>query len=209
MHSPRRLFSMAALLCVTAFGPLSCGGNNSTIVSIVVRPADPIAVSGSTVLFTATATFSNGMTIAPWQTVTWSSSDTAVASINTSGAATTVAPGTAVITATDIQHPEITSSATLTVTNMPLAALSVSAANPVILHGTTTQVTAEGIYADGSRNTVTSSMLWVSSNTGVATISNTQGSNGLVTAVAAGTVTITAIDPLTGISAVTIIIVTP
>ena len=209
MHSPRRLFSMAALLCVTAFGPLSCGGNNSTIVSIVVRPADPIAVSGSTVLFTATATFSNGMTIAPWQTVTWSSSDTAVASINTSGAATTVAPGTAVITATDIQHPEITSSATLAVTNMPLAALSVSAEKPVILHGTTTQVTAEGIYADGSRNNVTSSMLWVSSNAGVATISNTQGSNGLVTAVAAGTVTITAIDPLTGISAVTIIIVTP
>jgi uncharacterized protein YjdB len=175
-----------------------------------VSPSDRIVVSGSQMLFIATAKFSNGMIVSPWSVVNWSSSNTGVATIEANGVVTTVNPGMTGITATDMQHPDIFSRATLTVTNVPLVALVVTAAaNPVIARGSTEQMNAEGIYADGTRNDMTSSVIWSSSNAGFASISNIQGSNGLVTAIAAGTVSITAIELLTGISAETVLIVTP
>ncbi len=52
----------------------------------------------------------------------------------------------------------------------------------------TQQLVATGTYADGSQQNITSQVTWKSSDTGIASIS----SNGLVTAVAAGTTSITA-----------------
>jgi len=199
---------MAALLAAAFIGTMSCGGT-STLVSITVMPSNSSVVNGSTMQFIATATFSNGMTISPWSVVNWSSSNAGVATIATNGAVTTVSPGMTVITATDVQHPELFSQATLTVTNMPLVALSAAADNPVLARGATTQMRAAGTYADGTSNDLTSSVIWSSSNAGVASISNTQGSNGLVTTFSAGTITITAIELFTGISAETVLIVTP
>src|SRR5512143_1720211 len=64
----------------------------------------------------------------------------------------------------------------------PLVSLSVAPVNLSIAPGTTVQMTATGTFADNSKRNVTASVTWDSSDTGIATISNALGSQGLVTA---------------------------
>jgi hypothetical protein len=80
-------------------------------------------------------------------------------------------------------------SGTSTVT---LSSIAVTPANPGMLPGTTKQLTATGTNSIGTTQDLTTSVTWISSDTKVATISTTAGSNGLVTSLAAGTTTITA-----------------
>src|SRR6266567_1108835 len=72
-----------------------------------------------------------------------------------------------------------------------LVSLEVAPAQPTIALGTTAQFTATGVFSDHARKDLTSSVTWSSAN-GNATISNTAGSKGLATAVAAGSTTVTA-----------------
>jgi hypothetical protein len=69
-----------------------------------------------------------------------------------------------------------------------LVSILVTPANASIVVGTTQQFTATGSYSDNTTKNITSSVTWSSSNTGVATISNT----GLATSIAAGSTTIKA-----------------
>jgi len=79
-------------------------------------------------------------------------------------------------------------SGTSTVT---LSSITIAPANPGMLPGTTKQLTATGTYSNGTKQDLTTSVTWSSSDTTVATISNTAGSNGLVTSSLAGTTIIT------------------
>lgn len=67
------------------------------VVSIQVTPANSTIVVGATQQFTATATFSDNTTGDITSTAGWSSANTAVATINSSGLATAVAPGSTTI----------------------------------------------------------------------------------------------------------------
>ena len=69
------------------------------LVSLAVTPANPSVLEGLTEAFTATGTYSDHSTQNLTNQVTWSSANTAVASITTTGVASGVAPGTSVITA--------------------------------------------------------------------------------------------------------------
>jgi hypothetical protein len=73
---------------------------SAALSSIAVTPANPTVPAGTTQQFTATGTYSDGSTQTLTSQVTWSSSNTAVASINASGLATAVAGGTSTIKAT-------------------------------------------------------------------------------------------------------------
>lgn len=75
-----------------------------------------------------------------------------------------------------------------------LSSITITPANPGMLSGTTKQLTATGTYSNGTKQDITTSVTWSSSDTGVATISNTAGSNGLVTSLATGITTITALS---------------
>ncbi len=68
--------------------------------SISVTPANPNPSVGATVQFAATGTFRNADTFDINNSVTWTSSDPSVATINSSGLATAVAEGTTNIAAT-------------------------------------------------------------------------------------------------------------
>jgi len=70
--------------------------------------------------------------------------------------------------------------------------IQVLPANQTISFGTDQQFTATGMYADNSSRDLTTFVFWDSSSTLVATISNAANSNGLATAVANGSTTITA-----------------
>ena len=70
-----------------------------TLLSIAVTPANPAILTGATQQFTATGTYSDQSTSNLTGQVTWTSSSTAVATINAGGLAIAVSAGTTSITA--------------------------------------------------------------------------------------------------------------
>ncbi len=153
---------------------------NTTIAvtGVTVTPATVSVVNGNTQQLTATVAPSNATN----QTVTWSSSNTAIATVNSSGLVTAIAPGTATITATT-QDGNKTDTSVITVT-VPVSTVSLTPATATINVGSTQQLTATVAPTNATNQTV----IWSSSNTAIATVN----SSGLVTAIAAGTATITA-----------------
>jgi trimeric autotransporter adhesin len=73
-----------------------------------------------------------------------------------------------------------------------LTSISVAPANLTLHVGSTRQFIATGGYSDGSQQDITASVAWSSAAATVASINNVAGSNGIATAVAAGSTTITA-----------------
>jgi hypothetical protein len=102
-----RLGGAFAALAMLALA-VSCTGffQNPTLSTITIDPPTPTISQGATQQMTATGTFQDGTTSTltggtscSGSTVCWSSSDTTVVTITTSGSATGVAQGTATITA--------------------------------------------------------------------------------------------------------------
>ena len=73
-----------------------------------------------------------------------------------------------------------------------LTSIAVTPLSATIAAAQTQQFTATGTFSDGSTQNLTATAAWVSSLPGVATISNTAGTQGLATAVGNGTTVITA-----------------
>src|SRR5271166_6358083 len=87
------------------------------------------------------------------------------------------------------------SSSTSSQTPPTLSSIGVTPKNPTIANGSSQQFTATGTYSDQSTQDLTKSVTWSSipqGAAGVATISNTAGSNGLATSVGTGQTTIQA-----------------
>ena len=120
-------------------------------------------------------------TDAAFRGVTWRSSDSSVASVNSSGLVTAVRNGTATITAKTVDGG-YTASCVITV-GIPVTSVKINAAEKVVAPGKTFQLAAWPQPANAANKAVT----WTSSNTSVAKVS----SSGLVTAVSEGTATIT------------------
>jgi uncharacterized protein YjdB len=157
----------------------------AVLTSISVTPATASLAAGYTQQFTATGTYSNGTTQNLTSTAIWTSSATSIATVGSGGLATSVAPGTAAITATS---GTISGSATLTVTAAVLTSISVTPNTASVAAGYTQQFTATGTYSNGTTQNLTSTAAWTSLATSIATVS----SGGLATSVAQGTTTITA-----------------
>jgi len=73
-----------------------------------------------------------------------------------------------------------------------LVSIAVTPSNPIVAPGTIQQFNATGTFSDNTTQDLTTLVIWSSSASSVATISNTTGSNGKATAIATGTATITA-----------------
>ncbi len=146
------------------------------LVSIAVAPATMTLNPGQMQQYTATGTYANGSTQNITSSVTWSAS--LGATITAGGLATAVTPNT---TSTIMAaQGNISGTATLTITN-PLVSIAVTPVTVSIAQQTTQQYVATGTYADHSTQVLTTSVIWNSSNTTVATISNSQGTQGLAT----------------------------
>ena len=91
---------------------MSVSSQTVSLTSIAVTPSDPTISVGRTQQFTATGTYSDNSTSVITNSVTWTSSDTTLATINSSGLATGVSVGNATITATS---GSVTGNTTLTV----------------------------------------------------------------------------------------------
>ena len=153
------------------------------LVSIAVTPAAQSVLVNATQQFTATGTYADSSYADISSTVTWSSSDTALATVNAAGLATGVAAGNITVQAA---LGSIHGSTTLTV-NPILVSLTVTAPDLTIDINTTAQFTATGNLSDGSAQDYTQLVSW-SAPGPVASIDNT----GLATGLSIGTATVTA-----------------
>ena len=130
---------------------------------------------------TATITPSNATN----KNVTWSSSNTSVATVSTSGYVSAKSAGTTTITckANDGSGVSATCSVTVKEDPIPVTKITLNASSATLNVGDTKQLTTTITPSNATNKTVT----WSSSKTSVATVSST----GLVTAKTAGSATIT------------------
>jgi YVTN family beta-propeller protein len=165
----------------------------AALVSIAVIPANPSIANGTAQQFAATGTYTDNSTQPLTTAVSWSSSDTTVATVSnasgSNGLASSVGQGAAAITAT---LGPISGSTGLTVTAATLVSIAVTPLSPSITDRATQQFTATGTYTDGSTQNLTASVTWASSDTTIASVSNAAGSSGLATAAGVGTTSISA-----------------
>jgi hypothetical protein len=155
------------------------------LISLAVSPLDSATVAGTTKAFTSLGVFSDGTAQDMTNRVTWASSLPSIATINASGLATGVSPGTTTISAVS---GGTTASTPLGVSAVTLVSITINPQNSVILVGSTQQFTATGTYNDNSTRNLTSSVTWSSSVLPVATIN----SSGLATGVGSGSTLIRA-----------------
>jgi uncharacterized protein YjdB len=154
-----------------------------SVATVTVSPGSGSITAGSTIQLSATTRDPAG-NVLTGRTITWSSSATGIATVNSSGLVTGVSPGSATITATSEGK---TGTATITVTQVPVASVTVTPGSGTVAIGSSLQLSATTRDAGG--NILTGrTIVWSTSAGGIATVN----SSGLVTGVAAGTATITA-----------------
>ena len=187
---------LAALACEH---PVAVLNTALRVASLNLSPAVASVPVGRAVQLIATLRDSSGAPLTG-RTLTWLSSNLNVAAVDGGGLVTGQSPGASTITAVS---DGVSGTAALTVTNIPVASVTVAPATASISPGQTWQLTATPKDANG--NALTGRVVtWASSATGVATVSV----SGVVTGVAAGLVTITATsEGQSGTSAVTVSVV--
>jgi endoglucanase len=155
---------------------------NIAVTGVSLTPTSASLTTGQTKQLTPTVSPSNATNRA----VTYSSSNTGVATVNNSGLVTAVGAGNATITVKTTDGNK-TATAAITVTNpsttIAVTSVSLSPASFSLNNGQTKQLTATVSPSNATNRAVT----YTSSNTGVATVNN----SGLVTAVGVGNATIT------------------
>jgi uncharacterized protein YjdB len=169
-------------------------------VSVTLSPSS--LVVGQTANATATLRDAGGNDLTG-RAVAWSSSNAGVASVNSSGVVTALSAGSTNIVATSEGQnglAALTVSAPPPPAPVPVASVSVSPTAPSLTVGGTIQLSAT--TRDASGNVLTGrTVTWTSSNAGAASVN----SSGLVTAVNAGSATISAFsEGQTGSSTVTV-----
>lgn len=163
------------------------GTNISKTCSVTVRtPVTGVTVSPTTLTLNVGGTYTLAKTVSPSgasnQNVVWSTDNTTVAIVDSSGKVTAVSRGTCNITCTSSENSSYKSSCSVTV-NQQATGITINPTSVELLVGQTTSVSASVTPSNANNQNYTLS----SSNTGVATVSN-----GIITAVGIGTCTITA-----------------
>ena len=160
-----------------------------TLKSLTITPVSPSIANSTSLQLTVTGIFSDGSTQDLTASASWSSSSNGTATVNSKGLVTATGVGSATITAT---QGGVSSATTLTVTSAVLTAITITPPGSSIANGTSEQLTATGIFSDGTTQNLTAFVTWTSSAPSLAAISNAAGSQGFVTGSGVGNATITA-----------------
>jgi uncharacterized protein YjdB len=179
-------------------------------VTVTLPPPNAVVVSPGTVALlvsqrqqlTGTVTDASGNTI-PGQTITWESSNSAVAAVGTTGLVIAVAPGTATITATS---GSVHGTADVTVSPVPVRRVTLTPDALSFTEGDQGTQLAVALLdsAGGTLSQTGRTINWSSSNSAVASVNGT----GFVTPGTAGQAVITAALAGTGLSATATVTVT-
>jgi hypothetical protein len=175
-----RLACLAALLA-------ACGGtdpgDDPVVASVDLAPDAPSLETGATLQLTATLRTSGG-TVVSGRPITWTSSEEDVATVDESGLVTGVGPGSSEVAAT---ADGVSGAVTVSVTSAAVASVTVTTGGAQPVPGQQLQLTATARDAAGNA-LEGKAFTWTSDDPARATVSAT----GLVQALAAGTVTISA-----------------
>jgi len=167
----RRVLRRALFLGISALTLpcLGCGKffAGPPLSSVSIGPPNPTVPVGQTQQMDATGVYEDNSRQSITKESDWTSSDTAVATVSSSGLVTGVSIGTATISAYDLGY---SGSTTVTVTDANLASISVTPTSATINPGQSQQFTAIGLLQSGHTVDLTKSVTWSSSNTSVATI---------------------------------------
>ncbi len=196
--------SETGAVVVKVFDP---GSNATALASFTIVAAEitSIDISPSVLVmtratapraFTATARFNNGATREVTDQVLWSSTNTAAALVGNSqidrGYVSAVADGDTTILATDAKTG-VAGRATVFVTggSAVLQAIVLTPNPAKVAVGMNVEMTAVGVYSDGSTKNLNKAVTWSSSRPDVAVIDT----NGVVTGIAVGDATVSATGP--------------
>ena len=185
MRAARRSTLVSVLSAIVfAAAALSCGGDSTGPGGgdggITITPDSSHVALGASVTLHAQLTGSGGS----GATFFWSSENTSVATVSSSGVVTAVAIGTVHIAASSSGHSGV---ATVFVVPPGVSSVRVTPSSAAIKVGETVHLQAEPLDASG--NVLTDrTVTWASSNTAVATVDN----DGVVSGVTTGAITITA-----------------
>jgi uncharacterized protein YjdB len=171
------------------------------MVQLALTPTTMNTPAGLTIPLTATATYNNDMSESINSLVTWSSSDTTVATVDAAGIVTCLKAGGPITITAAVGAGADARSATSSITcdaaailsdanGHPTGGLVLTPEHPTVCAGSTTQFTLTANYTDGTQKilTVDSSAHWTSSRPSSATVPAT--GSGLVTTRATGNATI-------------------
>ncbi|MDE6523115.1 MAG: Ig-like domain-containing protein, partial [Muribaculaceae bacterium] len=151
-----------------------------SVESIAISNTELSLTEGDTATLTATIAPEN----ATDKTVTWTSSDEAVATVSAEGVVTAVKAGTATITVASSNGKIATCKVTVAAKIIEVTGITLSNTNLSLTEGETATLTA----TIAPENATDKSVTWTSSDASIATVSD----KGVVTAVKTGTATITA-----------------
>jgi Big-like domain-containing protein len=184
----RRLFRIAAA-ALTGASLLSCGGGGDGGTAPLVLTTLSVSFPANTISVGQTASASvvgfdqNGASISTG-TISWTTQDAGVATVNASGLVTGVGQGQTLVIATASGNKHAQALVTVIA---PVASVTVAPTSAALVVGANRQLTAT--TRDGNGNVLTGRIVtWGTSNAGAAAVST----SGLVTAVAPGSATITA-----------------
>ncbi len=169
-----------------------------TVASVTVMPATATSNVGAKLALVATVKDKNN-NVMTGKPVTWTSSNAAMATIDSTGMTTGIAPGSVTFTAS-VAGVSGTANVTEAAVVVPVvASVSVTPATATSNVGATLALVAT--VKDQNSNVLTGKLItWASSNSAIATVD----ANGTTTGIAAGTVTFTAtVAGISGASTVT------
>ena len=183
-----------------------CGGKNgllgtgggASLTAVSLTPTNPTLTltlsPPATKQFVAIGQYSFGNPKEITNQLTWVSADTTVATIDNQGVATAVGSGK-VIVAGSIQDPvslKMFRVSTVVTVVPQLTGISISPASAQIAKGTAQQFTATATYNDGTSPDITSLVAWNSTQSAIATVSSSPGTQGLALAESPGSTSISA-----------------
>lgn len=156
-----------------------------TLVSIALSPQNISLTPAHSAQLKATGTYSDGSTQDVSASVTWGASPNGIVAVSDKGLATGKALGAATITTVSAG---VSATDAVAVVAPTLESILIASGRASIPVGISQQLSATGKYNDGSTKNLTSSVQWSSSELTVLSID----SQGMATANALGTVTVTA-----------------
>lgn len=179
---------------VAATSSYNAGSASYTVT--VTRKTPTLTFATSSKAMTVGDTYTQTATYTGDGTVSYTSSNTSVATVNSStGLVTAKAAGTTTITATSTQtttHSSATATYTVTVSAAAVPSITVTPSTASIEVGNTVSLSAT------KTNASSATITWSASPSGVVSLSNTSGSSVTVTGSAAGTATVTASITVSG-----------
>ncbi|MFB9141920.1 Ig-like domain-containing protein [Vibrio artabrorum] len=166
--------------------------SNAVLTEIHLTPAQVSIPKGTTMQLTAQGLYSDGHSYDLTQLVSWQPADPNIATVTSQGLLIGVDAGNTEVIASlgSVTSRDSGSTVDVAISNAVLTEIHLTPASTSLIVGSTSQLIAMGTYSDKSQKNITSEVLWQSAQPRIATV--TQG-GGLVTGVADGTATISAI----------------